>query len=41
MKDLAKFQLIWITLVSTYFTKASLRQELWKFAEEGSLGKLS
>ena len=28
MKECAKFQLIWITLASTSFTKASLRQEL-------------
>ena len=30
MKEYAKFQLIWKTLASTSFTKASLRQELLK-----------
>ena len=40
IEDHAKLQLIWILLANTSFIKASLRQKLWKFAEEDSLGKL-
>ena len=41
MKDFENFQLIWICLASISSTKASLRQELWKIAQEYLLGKLS
>ena len=34
-----KFQLIWILLASTSFTKPSVWQKLWKFTEEDWLGK--
>ena len=39
LDDLPKFQLIWISLASTSFTKLLSGQKLWKFAEEYLLGK--
>ena len=37
--DIPKFQLIWIILASTSFTKLLSGQKLWKFAEEDLQGK--
>ena len=41
MKVCEKVQLIWVTLASTSFAKASLRQEFWKIAQEYLLRKMS
>jgi hypothetical protein len=37
--DWEKFQIIWIILASTSFTKLLSEYKLWKFAEEYLLGK--
>ena len=41
MEGLIKFQLKWIHLATTPFTKLLSGQKLWKFAEEDLVGKWS